>query len=194
MIQVTALSGQRRLKIRGMNTFQGGDNSVKSVPPSFWWVVISKNKDQFWKERITSRGIKFFPYRDDPFSEGSLRTWKRTGSNKSCIPLQKWRTSYQVYLVNVRYSASFDKHPSANRILSSKSMSAMTVWANTCCLNFLRCLAKSRQISYSLTKTQTLSKSGAVTVGQRYMLLQYALKSLRFSAETRQLLFLVLYI
>ena len=71
--------------------------SVKIVLPPFWKRIYSKRKE------IAPLGSNFFPFRVDPFSEGTWCAGKQTGSFKSCLPCKTWQKISQVYQVPLKH-------------------------------------------------------------------------------------------
>ena len=63
------------------------------------------------RKKIALLGSTFFPFSDDPFSEGARCAGKQTGSLKSCPPhVLKWRKLHQIYGFSVHLSTVDSRH------------------------------------------------------------------------------------
>ena len=65
---------------KGIDTFLGEVTRLELLLAPFWKGVFSKRKE------IAPFGSKFFPFREDPFSERDCWAGKQTGNHKSCLP------------------------------------------------------------------------------------------------------------
>ena len=87
-------------------TFSGKVTYEWIVCISFWKGAYSKRKE------FAPKGSKFFPFRVDPFLEGSRCPGKQAGNHKSCLPCQKWQKFYQMCLVHI------NKHDRQHRYIN----------------------------------------------------------------------------